>query len=158
MKYATRWIVFGLLLAMLSACGALRPGYEKPHVTIQSFRALPSDGFAPRFEIGLHIVNPNSVGLNLVGIAYDVELDGHRILTGVANNLAPIEAYGEGDVMLSAATDVFGGVGLIADLMQSQRSSVRYDVSAKLDVSGFGRNIRVKRTGELALSDLTRRQ
>ena len=61
-------VVLGLA-GILQACAGLRPGYETPTVTINSFRALPSQGVLPNFEIGLHVVNPNREALKLRGVS-----------------------------------------------------------------------------------------
>ena len=51
-----------ILLAVpltLAACATLNPDYEQPAVTLNSFRALPSEGMTPAFAIGLRIINLN---------------------------------------------------------------------------------------------------
>ena len=58
-----------LALVILAGCASMQPGYESPSVTVNHFRALPSEGVAPRFEIGLRILNPNRSSLKLHGIA-----------------------------------------------------------------------------------------
>lgn len=149
----TRWIVIvALVLATsLQGCSVLRPGYETPTVTVNSFRALPSQGAMPNFEIGLHVVNPNSIALKLRGITYKVSLDGHELINGVANDLPTIEAYGQGDVVVTAAANLFGGIRFITDLLGGPKDSVRYTVEAKLDVGSFMPAIRVKDEGQIAL-------
>ena len=52
----------------------MSPDYEEPTVTLSSFKAIPSEGMVPSFEIGLRIINPNSQALNLDGIVYTVSL------------------------------------------------------------------------------------
>ena len=66
------------LAVMLQACAGLRPGHETPTVNVNSFRALPSDGMLPSFEIGLPV----------------------------------IEAYGEGQLMLTASANLLAGIRL----------------------------------------------
>ena len=90
--------VIALMLLVGSGCATLGPDYETPAVNVSSIRALPSESIVPRFEIGLHIVNPNRSALALQGIAYTLKLEGHKLLTGVANDLPTIEGYGEGEV------------------------------------------------------------
>jgi hypothetical protein len=59
---------------------------------VTSFRALPSEGMAPRFLIGLHIINPNREAISLQGITYRVSLEGRKLLNGVANDLPEVPA------------------------------------------------------------------
>ncbi len=75
---------------LLAGCAGLRPGYETPTVTVKSFRAIPSEGMLPEFEIDLHVVNPNREPLKLVGVSYTVTLEGHELIRGVGNELPVI--------------------------------------------------------------------
>ena len=97
-----RTTLFLLAMASLPGCASLQPNFETPGVTVTSFRILPSSGLAPEFEIGLRVTNPNAQALNLRGVAYTASLDGRELIEGVANDLPTIEAYGTGDVTLTA--------------------------------------------------------
>ena len=140
-----------MLLIILTGCAGWYPGFEQPVVSVTSFRPLPSTGVVPKFEIGLHVINPNRTALTLHGLAYNVELEGHRILTGVANQLPVIAAYGEGDVLLQASPDLFSTVSLFADLMNQPRERFRFKLDARLDVGGLLPKIRVEKSGEVSL-------
>ena len=137
--------------ALLQACGALRPGFETPTVTVSSFRALPSQGVLPNFEIGLHVVNPNREALDLEGVSYTVSLNGHELVKGVSNELPVIEGYGQGDVLLTATPNLFAGVRLVTELMSATTDTVRYELEAKLDPGGLYPAIRVTDSGEISL-------
>ncbi len=143
-------VILGLA-GILQACAGLRPGYETPTVTINSFRALPSQGALPNFEIGLHVVNPNREALKLRGVSYTVSLGGHELIKGVGNELPVIEAYGEGSLTLTASPNLFAGIRLVTDLMNSSTGKVRYKLEAKLDVGRIQPAIRVSDSGEISL-------
>lgn len=136
---------------VLQACAGLRPGFETPTVTVSSFRPLPGDGAVPRFEIGLHIINPNREALKLEGLAYTVSLEGRELVKGVDNDLPVIQGYGEGDVTLVATPNLLGGIRLVTDLMATPRDRFSYALEAKLDVGRFTPAIRVRDEGEIAL-------
>lgn len=140
-----------LLLFMLSGCATLSPDFEQPSVSVSSFRMLPSENLVPNFEIGLHVINPNRVPLKLFGLTYEVELAGHRVLTGVASELPEIGAYGEGDVLLQASPDLFSTIGLFNDLMNQPRETIDYNFSARLDVGKFLPKINVEKSGAISL-------
>jgi LEA14-like dessication related protein len=89
--------------------------------------------------------------LNLQGIAYTVIIEGHRILTGVANDLPVIDGYGEGDILLNATADLFNSISLITGILKERRDSIAYELEAKLDVGGFRPDIHVEKRGELTL-------
>lgn len=139
---------------MLTGCASLQSDVDPPTVTVSSVRALPSEGMAPRFEIGLHIVNPNRTPLELHGIAYTLMLDGHKILTGVASDLPTIDGYSEGDVTLTATTSLLGSIGFVKDLATRSSGAIAYQLDAKLDLGGLRPALHVKEKGKI---DLTRR-
>lgn len=142
-----------LLIAFfsLSACATLQQQLEPPKVSVSSVRMLPSQSMAPRFEIGLHVINPNLVPLALKGIAYQIRLEGHEIINGVTSDLPLIKAYGEGDITIVAATDLLGGLQLVSDLLSRPRDSIRYELEAKLDLGRLLPSIRVTDSGRINL-------
>ena len=151
------WIlIIASTVLMIAGCATLHPDYETPTVNVSTIRALPSESIAPRFEIGLHIINPNRNALKLHGIAYSLRLEGYKILTGVANDLPIIDGYGEGDVTLIATTSLLSSIRLFADLMNTQRDAITYALDAKLDLGGFHPNIHVGEKGEIDLSGQSR--
>ena len=92
---------FLLFLALsLAGSATLNPDYEEPSVALTSFRALPSEGMVPVFEVGLRIINPNPQDLELVGIVYSIELDGREIVKGVLPD-AKVGYEGSGSVTTS---------------------------------------------------------
>jgi len=146
-----RFVLLVVLATLSTGCAGFGPGYETPTVTVSSFRALPSDGAMPAFEIGLRVINPNREALELKGVSYTVSLEGHEIITGVGNELPVIEAYGEGEFKLTASANLFAGIRLLTDLMSSGNDSFKYSFEAKLDIGTFRPAIRVKDSGKIAL-------
>lgn len=143
-----------LLLAVAfstAGCSSLRPGYETPTVTINSFRAVPSNAGLPDFEIGLRVINPNSVALPLRGVSYSVRLNGRELITGVSSDLPVIEGYSQGDVVLTATPNLFAGIRFITDLMNQSTSDVSYELEARLDVGRLFPDIRVTDRGTISL-------
>ncbi len=150
-RRASRWaLVFGLSM-LLQGCTGLRSDYETPTVTVSSFRALPSQGALPNFEIGLHVVNPNREPLKLRGVSYTVNLGGHELIKGVGNELPIIDAYGEGSFTLTAIPNLLAGIGLVTDLMRSSTESIDYKLQAKLDVGTIRPAIRITDSGKISL-------
>jgi len=150
------YIVGLFVFAALFGCVGLQSDFETPTVGLKFFRAIPSQGAVPQFEIGLHVVNPNRRPLELEGIVYSVSLEGHKVLTGVANDLPVIEAYGEGDIELLATPDLLSSISFFASLMQKQKQTLTYEFEAKLDVGSFHPRIHVVTEGEISLQGVTR--
>lgn len=139
------------VMLLLAGCGALRPGYETPTVTVSSFRSVPSEGAMPAFEIGLRVINPNREALKLVGASYTISIEGRDLIKGVASDLPVIEGYGEGTFTLTASANLLAGARLVTDLMKSEKDRFGYALEAKLDVGGLRPAIRVRDAGEIAL-------
>ena len=153
-KSPARYIIYPLLALLICACSGTRQDYETPVVSVRYFRALPADGITPRFEIGLHIINPNNFDLNIRGISYTVYIEEQRILLGVARDLPDINAYGEGDIDLKATTDMLNSIRLITGLINERRDGIRYRLDAKLDMEGFRRKLDVIREGEFSFRNV----
>jgi len=143
------WLFVSLLL---SGCASLQPGFEKPSVSVNSFKVLPSSGMLPQFAIGLHIINPNRTALTLQGLVYTIELEGHKVITGVANNLPVIAAYGEDDIELQASADLFNGLRVLSSLIQQQNGQVNYRFTARLNVSNLMPDIAISDQGKIDLT------
>jgi LEA14-like dessication related protein len=142
--------VLTILLVLMSGCATMSPGYEQPVVSLSYFR--PAEG-QMGFEVGLKILNPNREPLNLQGVVYTIRLQGQDIIKGVGKGYAPIEAYSEGDIELSATPNFIAGIRLLSELMNQPRSTsssaaaLEYEFEAKLDVGGYYPRIKVQESG-----------
>jgi hypothetical protein len=136
---------------VLSACAAFSPYDEDPAVTVTSFGLAPEGtSTGPVFRVGLRVINPNRVELPLVGMSYRVDLQGQRLLTGAANDLPVVPAYGSADFEVDLSPDLIGGLRLIGDLMARPSETFDYRFAARLDVGGWRPNIRIEETGQLS--------
>ena len=146
-----------LLALSLASCATLDPNYEEPTVTLSSFKALPTEGMVPAFEIGLRIINANSQALNLNGIVYTVSLDGYELIKGVGKDFPVIDGYSEGEVKLTASANLLTGIRFLADVMKTPGDDLEYEFKAKLDLGGLYPSIRVTEKGDIQLNGEQRR-
>jgi LEA14-like dessication related protein len=156
-RFAAYLAISFAVFAVAGCAAGLYPHFETPKVTVNSVRALRSKSISPRFEIGLHITNPNRYALKLDGIAYRLRLEGYDVLTGVANNLPKIDGYGEKDISLIATISLMDSMRFLAELMDTQPDSIAYDLSVKLDIGGFRPPIHVTDKGSINLTDQPQR-
>lgn len=122
-----------LFVFLLSACASLQPNFETPTVKLINIKPLGGNGFEQRFDIDLRITNPNANDLNLVGMTYAIELDGYKVISGVANDIPSIKAYGDTQVNVQASVGLLEGIGLIASLLNKTTPDVNYKIITKLD-------------------------
>jgi LEA14-like dessication related protein len=138
-----------MTLLVLTGCAGWQRGYETPQVNITSFALAPdSTGLAPRFNIGVQVINPNRNALPLRGMSYGVEIEGHRILSGATADLPRVAGYSSADIVIQASPDLFGGMRLLSDLMAGQRQGLNYTFRAKLDVGRVMPMINVVESGQ----------
>ncbi len=157
-RFASRGVACTLALfaaALLTGCTGMGAGYDKPTVSVQSFRSMESGsgGGMPQFEIVLHVINPNLEPLELAGISYTISLDGHDVIQGVGNDLPVIDGYGEGSFTLTAGFNLLAGIRLFRSLMEKPGNTFDYAFEAKLDPGKFQRKIRITDRGSISLSD-----
>lgn len=151
-----RHVFIIIFFGLLGSCATLQTEFKEPTVSVTSFRALPSKGMAPRFEIGLHVTNPNRMALSLEGLSYTVSIEEHQILTGVASDLPVIEGYGEGEITVIAIADLFNSISLISNLIQQPRDKFSYIFTADLDLGGMYPIVPIKREGQVSLAPVAR--
>ncbi len=152
MTKAISYFLVSFLIVFTFGCASLQTGYETPVVSVTSFEAIPTQGIIPQFQIGLHIINPNRSPLTLKGVSYTISIEGHKIMTGVSNQLPEIKAYGEGDVLLNASVDIFSSIVFFTDLIRNQKKDeISYTLKAKLDAGSLRPLIRVNKKGKISL-------
>lgn len=132
----------------LAGCATLSPNWEQPVVSLSHFRPAEAGG---GFDIGLKILNPNSSPLNLQGVVYTISVQGQDLIKGVGKGYEPIEAYGEGNIELSAAPNLMGGLRLLGEMMGRPEQQLDWEFEAKLDVGSLYPRIKVKEAGSLNL-------
>jgi LEA14-like dessication related protein len=143
--------VLFLALVLLAGCASLVPKMDPPIVNLVSLRTLPTESSAPRFEIKLRIINPNKQQLDIAGISYSIELLDKELITGVTNDIPPIEGYGEGVVTLNAELQLLELLRLMASLGTTRSEPLEYRFSAKLEFNGFVPTQRLEESGQITL-------
>jgi LEA14-like dessication related protein len=139
---------------LLSSCAVLSPSFQTPELEVTSVEPLPSSpGGDLRFRINLRVFNPNDTELALSGLYYTLRLSGHKVITGTSNNLPPIAAYGQDDIVVDATASLVGSLMAAVDLIGTRKDTVPYELEAKLGLrKSILPSITVRKKGELRLS------
>lgn len=141
-----------VLLLLLTACASLGVGMESPRVKLTSIDLLETQTLSQRFRIGLTLTNPNAVALPIRGMTYSLALAGVEVVQGVTGNVPEIPAYSEIELNLEATADLVGALRLLNQLVNAESEEpMDYRLSAKIDVAGIGRTVRVEETGRVPL-------
>lgn len=120
----------------LSGCSAARAALniENPHYSLRNLRprldiALPLSASSIDFDFTLGVDNPNSVGLRLSGVDFNLLADGYPLLSSTTTQNVSIPARGFGEVRLRSRVD-YGTIRNIwrevADMIQGNRA--RYEL------------------------------
>lgn len=148
-------LLYPFLLAaalLLGGCATpLSPSFQEPEVEVVSLQPMPAgaDG-GLRFRINLRVFNPNDSQLALSGLYYALSLAGHRVMTGTSNNLPTIQPYGQQDIAVDASANLMGSMFAAAKLMNSQMTSVPYELKAKIGLrNSLLPSITVTKVGEV---------
>lgn len=144
-------VIWMLLVTVIGGCASMPSDFEEPVLTVSSIAFRNSNSITPRFDIQLHVTNPNRDPLKLQGMSYSLNLAGNKVVTGVANELPEVPAYGEADMQISAEVSLFGSIRLLNDLMTRQTYQIEYAFEAKLDVGRMRPRIRINHSGAIAL-------
>ena len=139
---------------MLSACASFIVQLETPEVKVVSLRMLPASsnsGLAQQLAIGLRVSNPNATTLNLVGMKYSLKVQGFDLLSGVSNDIPPIEGYAETQFEVIASVNLINSLRLFQSLLSNPEAPVKYQLNAKLDPGPLLPAFHVVEAGEIAL-------
>lgn len=143
-------ILLCLWVCLGTGCAPLRPDFETPSVVVTSFKPLTSQDFAPKFEIGMRVTNPNATKLSLRGMSYKIFLNDHEVVAGASNELPAVPAYGEAEFKVIATIGLIEGIRFVNELLQNAPNQVAYRLQTKLDIGAMAPAIRIEKTGSLA--------
>ncbi len=144
-------LLFAIAALLLTACVSFPADFRKPGLQLQSITPRASGGVLPAFEIRLLVNNPNRDALEVEGLRYRLALQGYDIISGVANDIPAIPAWGEAEVVLDASADLLGGLGLLNELLATPGEPVHYAFEAEIDIGRFYPMVELRREGKLEL-------
>lgn len=148
MLAAVRILSMIIFLPLLFAgCATFTPDFEDLSVEVISIKLRNTNTLAPEFDIALRVTNPNRDALSIEGMTYTLFLAQKKIVSGVANDLPRIPAYGEAVVKLQASLSLFGSLSLLNDLMNEYQESVDYELVAKLDLGRLYPTMKITQQG-----------
>jgi LEA14-like dessication related protein len=109
MRQKAPYLAVVALLLAATGCSSLQTtlNIEEPRYTMRDIRphvsiALPLSASSIDFDMNVEVENPNSVGLRLDRIDFDLMVNGSRLLSGVTRDQIRVPARGTGEVRLTA--------------------------------------------------------
>ena len=112
--------------SVASALNIVNPTYSLRNVQPRVAIALPLSASTIDLDFDLGVDNPNSVGLRMSGINFDMFVNGNRLLSSQSNNGIDIPANGYGAVHLRSRVgynEIRGIWQQVADVIQGNRAN-----------------------------------
>lgn len=126
-------MVCALVLGTLTGCDTLNRtlNIQNPTYLLRSVRprvsvAIPLSQSSIDFDFDIEVQNPNSVGLRLDRVDFDVLVNGAQITRGFSSDRIQIPARGFGDVRIRTRVgydDLRSLFREVADVVQGQRAN-----------------------------------
>lgn len=126
-----------LLSALLVAgCAPLpKSALNKPEVFVKAVRPTQIGTESAEIEIRLAVRNTNDVALRLLGIDYNLSLNGKRILSGDSKQEVELPPYGTGEIPLRATFEYQRVFNSIAEALRKRR--VVYQLNGSAGIGPF---------------------
>jgi LEA14-like dessication related protein len=130
------WLV---LAAGLHGCASLPAATEPPYLSVISIEPLEVTPLEQKYRLKVRIQNPNDHDIDISGMSYVLEVNGHSLVKGVSNDAVLVPRFGESVIELSGVSTLFGFVRQIQVLQERKSPGMEYRLSGKLSLnSGFG--------------------
>lgn len=147
-----RLFLLCMLTLCCTACAWLRP-LEAPTVDVSNMMLLPPNGVEQRVRLNLRVQNPNDRTLKLKGLKFALRLNDNDVLSGLSNQHTVLPALGEASLQVDVGLSVFGGLGLLRELVRHPDAPLNYALTGKLYLDEpLMPDLPIKREGSLPLS------
>jgi len=127
-----RLVLVALASLVLSACSMFMRSIEKPQASVRDVQVSAAGFSGVSGELHLDVTNPNSFGVPLAGIAWELSLGGARAVTGNVTLNQTIPAKGVAPVATSLSIDARDAIAVASALGGGARD---YRIRAKLTFS-----------------------
>jgi LEA14-like dessication related protein len=126
--------LIGFYLLGISGCASLDKRFEAPRVQVSHIQVKDFKSLEAVFAVEFRVLNPNDEPIFVKGITCELELNGKRFATGVANVATEIPAYGTATFPVTLYSSLLNIVGGVIRLQQEEK--IRYKLLGRLSIEG----------------------
>jgi LEA14-like dessication related protein len=140
-----------VILLMLSGCAGWGKRLEPPRITLSNFNVQEIKIFESVFKIEIRVFNTNEVPLEIKGLNCDLELNGKRLATGVANIKINIPSYETALVPMTLYSSVLDVVTVLRGMTKTEKLEYKLTGRIQLGKGAMPSTIPFKSIGELPM-------
>jgi LEA14-like dessication related protein len=142
-----------LILWILSGCAGWGKRLETPRITLSDINVQEIKIFESVFSIEMRVFNTNDTPMEIKGLNCDLELNGKRLATGVANVKINIPSYETALIPMTLYSSVLGVVNVLRSLAKTEKLEYKLTGRIRLGKGAMPSTIPFKSTGELPLRE-----
>ena len=123
---------------VVAGCVSL-PNSDPLSIDVAGIEGLPNDGMEIRLAVKIRIQNPNDVAVEYRGVALDLDLNGRKLASGVANTVGTVPRYGETVLTVPVTISAFNVARQVLGFANgASEGEIGYAVRGKLEGGLFG--------------------
>ena len=128
-----RRLLLGLLLAVLAGCAPKQ--FVQPQLSLSGIGIKELSVFQQRFEVRLHVHNPNTYALPVQRMEGSFELEGEPLGTGTSDTPFTVPAMGDAEFTVDVVTNLAPSVIRVIDKLNRGENTVSYHAKGTLTTS-----------------------
>jgi LEA14-like dessication related protein len=141
------------ILLILSGCAGWGQRLESPRITLANFNVQEIKIFESVFTIEMRVFNTNDTPMEIKGLNCDLELNGKRLATGVANVKINIPSYETALIPITLYSSVLDVMRVLRGLAKNDNLEYKLTGHLRLGKGTMPSTIPFKSTGELPLQE-----
>jgi hypothetical protein len=152
---AVRMVTVATLLA---GCASLGIGGEPIEVNLVGLTPLPSTAFEHRLRVDLRLRNPNPRAYEIDGLRFQLDVNGQRLASGVADVEATLPRLGEVVIPVTTTTtllDLVNQIAALGRMSETQQRTFDYELRGRVFLARSWGGVDFERRG--SQQDLTPR-
>ena len=142
-----------VILLILSSCAGWGKRMETPRITLANFNVQEIKIFESVFNIEMRVFNTNDIPMEIKGLNCDLELNGKRLATGVANVKTNIPSYETAIIPMTLYSSVLDVVKVLRGLAKTEKLEYKLTGRLRLGKGAMPSTIPFKSIGELPLKE-----
>jgi LEA14-like dessication related protein len=143
-----------VIFLILSGCAGWGKQLETPRITLSNFNVQEIKIFESIFKIEMRVFNTNDIPMEIKGLHCDLELNGKRLATGVANVKINIPSYDTALIPMTLYSSVLDVVTVLRGLAETEKLEYKLTGRLRLGKGTIPSTIPFKSIGELPLQGL----